>query len=407
MNAIDLLKKINMLDPNTASMVIRNPKEALRKIETAMEISNQFSSSFEIPDDSANGPLKIALTEKNRPIGIFPEECHLLITGQTGCGKTTLLKILFAQILYYTMINPCIKICSWIFTKAMDFRTLLQFNKDILVVLFREIKINPLEPPYKMRVLDWIGVIADLFQAFRIWEGSKAFLMECLKEVYSNFSGTGYYPSFFDLYDYIKKKSIKGYSRERTYQEGILTKLGALLEGPLGYVFDCSRGHTNRLVKSNVIFEVPFLANEHQIFITNYLITYLYFYKLLNEPDFRNWIALDDANNIFDSSYENRPEQGLPIIHQLLTTVRKGKINIAACSQTPHQIGASMHSNSFAKMMFSLSNGKDIEVMQKSMGIRNPEQKDYCYRLAPHEAVVKFSSRYTEPFLARVPEVKI
>ena len=95
------------------------------------------------------------------------------------------------------------------------------------------------------------------------------------------------------------------------------------------------------------------------------------------------------------------------MIHHLLTTVRKSKINIFACTQTPHQVGASIHSNSFAKIMFPLSNGKDIECMQQSMGIKDPDQKAYCYKLKQREAIIKFSSRYQEPFLAQIPEVNL
>ena len=116
---------------------------------------------------------------------------------------------------------------------------------------------------------------------------------------------------------------------------------------------------------------------------------------------------MDDVNLIADASLEKRPDLGLPIIHHLVTTVRKTKLNIFACTQTPHQLGASIHSNTFAKIMLSLSNGKDIEFMQQSMGIKDPDQKTYCYKLKPREAIIKFSSRYQEPFLARIPEVEL
>jgi hypothetical protein len=116
---------------------------------------------------------------------------------------------------------------------------------------------------------------------------------------------------------------------------------------------------------------------------------------------------VDDANLIFDRSFEQRPDLGLPIIHHLLTTVRKNKINLFVCSQTPHQLGASIHSNAFAKIIFSLSNGHDLEFMFRSMGIKNEEQKAYCYKLAPREMVVKFSTRYQDPFTAIVPEVQL
>ena len=57
--------------------------------------------------------------------------------------------------------------------------------------------------------------------------------------------------------------------------------------------------------------------------------------------------------------------------------------------------------------MFSLSNGDDLEFMFRSMGIKDEEQKAYCYKLKPREIAVKFSSRYQSPFIANVPEVNL
>jgi hypothetical protein len=76
-------------------------------------------------------------------------------------------------------------------------------------------------------------------------------------------------------------------------------------------------------------------------------------------------------------------------------------------TQIPHQLGASIHSNAFTKIMFHLANGVDIDFMARSMGIREPEQIQYCHRLKKREILVKFSGRYQEPFLAYVPEMSI
>lgn len=54
---------------------------------------------FEIADESVDGLLRFAMTEVGKPVGINPAECHFLIAGQTNTGKSTLLKIIFAQAL--------------------------------------------------------------------------------------------------------------------------------------------------------------------------------------------------------------------------------------------------------------------------------------------------------------------
>lgn len=186
-----------------------------------------------------------------------------------------------------------------------------------------------------------------------------------------------------------------------------MNRLGGLIYGSLAPVYDCSRGHINDLVKNHAVFEILYLTSEQQVFMVNYLLSYLFYHKMIHDTGLRHFVGIDDANLIFDRSFELRPEIGLPIIHHLLTTVRKNKINIFCCTQTPHQLGASIHSNSFAKIMFSLSYGKDLEFMFQSMGIKDEKQKAYCYRLKPREMAIKFSSRYQEPFIATVPEVNL
>lgn len=428
---VERLKKAGMLNPLTARLLLdaysgRRPvgtdgnmsegttegkqeskPETLKAIETLATVSELFSSPFDMPDESVSGPIRIGFTENKLPVGLYPEECHVLIAGQTGSGKSTLLKLIFAQaILAGNIYEPDNTLKAWIFAKAHDMRSLLGFSEDILVATFNEIKLNPLEPPCGMEAVEWAGVFSDLWtQAFRLYEGSKGFLIECLNKLYSNYARHGYYPCLLDLYDYVSSLKFPAISRTARYQESVLNRLSGLIKGSLGGVFDCSRGHTSGLLNTNTIFEIPYLTTEEQVFIVNYLLSYLFYYKLLNETGLRHFVAIDDANLIFDASFEKRADLGLPVIHHLLTTVRKNRINIFAATQTPHQLGASIHSNAFAKVMLSLSNGRDIDFMQQSMGIKSPEQRVFCYKLKPCMAVVKFSSRYQDPFIMTIPEV--
>lgn len=301
------------------------------------------------------------------------------------------------------------KIICWLFVKAHDMRDLLKISRDIFIPdFYNEIKLNPLELVPGMREKSWASVFEDMFiQVFRLFEASKGFMSEHLNTIYSNYSKSGYCPSLHDLYYYIRALKFPPVSATARYQERILTRLTLLIKGALEDMFDCSRGHVQDLIYTNTVFEILHLTSEQQIFLVNYLLSYLFYYKLFNETGVRHFIGIDDSNLIFDASLEKRSDLGLPVIHHLLTTVRKSRINIFACTQTPHQLGASIHSNSFAKIMFSLSNGDDLEFMFRSMGIKDEEQKAYCYKLKPREIAVKFSSRYQSPFIANVPEVNL
>ena len=381
------------------SLIKSDPRREIESLETVLAISQMSKSPFALPDESVDGPIRFAISENKLPVGLFPHECHVLIAGQTGTGKSTLLKIISIQGMKQGN-------CIWMFPKSQELRSILHFNKDIVVTDFRTIKINIFEPPPSVSVQDWINIVADiLIQGFSLYDGSKNYLIRCLQILFEKLSATGFYPSIIDLYKYVNTQKHPPQSRTARYQESILNRLSGLIYSLLGPVLDCSRGHTLGLVNNHAIFEILFLTSEHQRLLVNYLITYLYIYKQMNETQTQHLIGLDDANLIFDASYEKRPDLGLPIIHHLLTTVRKSRITIYACTQTPHQIGASIHSNAFAKIMFALSNGKDVECMLQSMGIRNPEQREYSFKLNPREILIKFASRYQEPFLATVPEI--
>jgi hypothetical protein len=94
------------------------------------------------------------------------------------------------------------------------------------------------------------------------------------------------------------------------------------------------------------------------------------------------------------------------ISFDLLSTVRKSKINILCCTQTPHQIGASIHSNSAIKIMFSLANALDADFMFRCIGNLNQEQKEFCFGLKERQIVIKNSLRFQNPILGTIPEIQ-
>ncbi|MBN1156046.1 hypothetical protein JXA85_00375, partial [Candidatus Woesearchaeota archaeon] len=123
-------------------------------------------SPFSSADEKVDASIRFATTEQGKHVGIDPHECHMLLAGQTGCGKSTLLRLMFSnalQLKEYQTAESSEKIICWLFAKAQDMRSLLNVNKDILIVTFNEIKLNPLEPPVGMKSTDWASIFADLW----------------------------------------------------------------------------------------------------------------------------------------------------------------------------------------------------------------------------------------------------
>lgn len=104
----DFLKRLGMWNEETQAMYLdimsnlENPQvyEEYKEIlmPEVLPRINSFSP-FNAADGSVDGRIRFASTEQGMPVGINPEECHVLIAGQTNSGKSTLLRIIFSQAL--------------------------------------------------------------------------------------------------------------------------------------------------------------------------------------------------------------------------------------------------------------------------------------------------------------------
>jgi len=389
-------------DPNNKKLL----KDYLEVLTPEIIRRQMTGSPFSVPDD-VDGTLRFALTENKMPVGLnisSTSAAHALLAGSSGSGKSTVFKLLAAQslLLNRTQRRQKGKSIIWIFSKSPEMRCLLKVEKDIAVVVFDKVKLNPLEPPTGISPMQWAGVVCDLFSSLFVNIGGKGLILKSLQQLYIKFAFAGYYPSLFDLYEHLQRLQFKGSGSYRLsgYRDGVVNKLDSLLNS-IGPVFDCSRGHINNLISQHAIFELH-MPEDVQIFICNYLISYLFHFKLIHETGLNHLVFIDDANLIFYKGYER--QDSLPQIHHLMSTVRKSKVHILAATQSHSLMGSSIHSNAYAQILFSSSYGQDVESFFRCAGIKNPEQKAYCYTLKPREAVVKFAGK--DPFLVKIPEVQ-
>jgi len=93
------LKRAGILNPVTARMLVdahtsADSKNKYEILQNAILFSKILTSPFDKPDASANGPMQFAFSENNQAIGIYPEDCHVLFAGQTGTGKSILMKLI-------------------------------------------------------------------------------------------------------------------------------------------------------------------------------------------------------------------------------------------------------------------------------------------------------------------------
>jgi hypothetical protein len=404
LNIIDQIFQYRLQqDPKVFALLKRyivNPAEEnlrslQKKINPEIIYNKLLGKPFRKVTELVTGLIKFAFTEDGIPVGINPDEPHCLIAGQTGCGKTVLLILMLGQAILQGA-------NVWLFSKAKDVTNLLTFSREILVNDFSgQMKINPLLSP-GVNVRFWINCFADIFiQAYGLFDGTKNYLIENLNYLFSKND----MPTFYDLHRLIKSQKYNAFSRFARYRESLLNRLGGMITSYLGMTLGYPCIALEELAKRNVIFELQGLTAQQQVFIVNILLTWLFYYKLYHDSTHYHYIGVDDAGLLFDISFEHRPDQALPIISHLVSTVRKSKVNVVVASQIPRQLGSSIHANSFAKIMFGLADGRDRDCMAQSMGVTNPEQRQYLDVLGKREIIVRFSGRYLEPFIAYIPEV--
>jgi len=281
---VHFLKKNGMLDLKNQAIcadILTDPEnkdlfnDYKQLLAPAIIHRQLMGSPFPVMDASVlGGEIGLAFSENGSLIGMARSECHVLISGQTGSGKTILLKSILEQ---------AIKLGSpvWVFVRAPDFRCLTDTNKNILIVTFDgSVKINPLNP-CGLSENENSNVFLDNFtHTQHIYAGTKNYLLQHISILYRIHKKRGTYPTMHDLLYYIKSLKPKFNSRDSSYRDSSLNRLGGLLSGPLGRVFDCSRGHEESLMDLSCIYEIGTLTTEQQQFFVNLMISKLFYYRL-------------------------------------------------------------------------------------------------------------------------------
>jgi len=130
--------------------------------------------------EEINGEIKIGkVFQGNKELydfGISKEELnqHMLIVARSGFGKTTLI----IQIMRQLIEN---KIPFIVFDYKRDYRHLIRHFQELVVLSWRDLRINPLEPPPGVSFQEWKQQFLNIFGHVQaVWHGSTQYLLEAI-----------------------------------------------------------------------------------------------------------------------------------------------------------------------------------------------------------------------------------
>lgn len=311
---------------------------------------------------------------------------HVLAVGMTGAGKTTFIYNLLQQV----------SVPYWVFDLKTDYRHLCRAGEDVTVIPWEELRVNPLRPPPGVSVQRWSQHLVAVFgDAYDLLSGSQHYLLPHLLEAYEAVDTP---PSLPMLQQYIDANGATGRSQS-TYKDRITSRLSAICAAT-DPVFDCRTGiPLETLLDRSVVFELDGLAPDHQDFLMEYVLAWVYAYRAHHQhrgAGLRHLFVLDEGKRAFSVYKERQDAQGIPTVDTVLAKLREFGEGVVIGDQEPAKLTASVKANTYTSVLFPVGDDDQFRSMADSMQLSD-RQRRYAKQLAVGEAVVQHGPRPPVP----------
>ena len=335
--------------------------------------------------------------------GLTREELNqdLLITGRSGCGKTTLIVQIIKELLRENI--PFL-----VFDYKLDYRALVRVYPQILVLNWKEhLRVNPLEPPPGVSFQEWKQQFLNIFgHVHGVWHGSTQYLLEAIDKAYEEKSAI---PTIEEVY----KKVVEANETTRKMQEyasvietrlyGLLSKLKETINNRETLL------DLEKLLEMPVVLELHGLGRDESTLIALWMFYWIYAYRRAKgiRGKLLHVLIIDEAKRIFTASEQysqtTTEYSGIPPADLICDEIRDFGEGIIASDQEPTKLSNSLKANTYTKIAGFLGNGKDINDIAEAMDL-NEEERDAITKLERGEWLVKLAGRYTKPFMIKTED---
>ena len=391
-------KAKKLLSKATVTENQRIQKVAKQRLHIFIQQYQEYPFTEETPDTSyLDDPVILGETLQDRePYALKESDLtkHVLTIGATGAGKTTLHRNLMTQ-----LNSP-----FWAFDRKQDYRHLIQEMDNLLVLPWKQLKLNPLKPPEGVDPDRWANIFSIIFsQCFGLLTGSEGFLTTAVIRLYTKYGlykdCSAPYPSLFELTRLVKSDEIDVGPSSVNYKDRGYWRLHPQLLNA-GKIFDCSEGYSVReLIQKNIVFEIGGRNRNLQRFIQQILFAKVYEYFLAhNQRDMGVQLAfiVDEAKQLFSVYLEMQDASGMPEIDDMAAKSRQLGLPIIAADQEATKLTESLKANTDTKVLLPVNDQKQLEAIAESMQL-NQLQKRYIRNLDVGQAVIQHGSRKPLP----------
>jgi len=324
---------------------------------------------------------------------------NMLITGETGSGKTNLMKVLIEEAIANGFV-------VWVFDFKNEYR-----DVGLPFINWRDLRLNPLNFLAQPDFLLNGKLLQRVFgHSQGLWLASQALLGDVLFDLYHAYGvdtdPDKIWPSLHELRDAIEARTVRQGTPSVQYKDRLLNRLTDMLKFE-GVMFNCSQGFSMaELVNQSLVFEFRGMKPQTIGLVCELLLAGLYEYWVErgSQRDVRNLLFSDEAKHVFDIRKKYRLKDERPYVDEILAETRSFGIGLVLADQQPSELTPSVQANTHIKLEMQLGSGKDIRDMNIALGL-NPRQIKASYGIGLGEGILKISGK--DPFRIRIPLAKV
>ncbi|MFW6016579.1 MAG: ATP-binding protein, partial [bacterium] len=340
---------------------------------------------------------------------------HGFISGVTGSGKTSTIKVLLSKLynkkIPFTVIEPA----------KTEYSNLENIYPNVYVLGGdNTFQMNPFAFPSGVHVQTHLDLLKSVFNASFPMYGPMPYILEtALIKAYQNrgwslYSGNNIYqdrlpidnlfPNLKDLYNLIDEVAGDiGYSKDLSsdVKGALKVRIGSLMVGAKGKILNNrSPIDLNRIMKEPSVIELEKIGDnqEKAFFMGLFLISIYENYVAENKysKDLKNLLVIEEAHRLLENipSIENNEiasvkGNALETFNNILSEIRAYGQGILVADQIPTKLSPEVIKNTNLKIVHRMFARDDREVIGNSIGL-DDEQIDDLINLDEGQAVVFF-----------------